>query len=263
MTVRAAGGEMHRCIRRIGPEDNAMRILLVEDSDRLRTALDLGLRKEGFGVDLAADGPTGLSYARNNPYDVIVLDLMLPGIDGLTILDTLRREGVETHVLILTARDTVEDRVRGLSHGADDYLVKPFAFDELVARLKALVRRKYGRKDPRLTIGSLIVDTDAKKALVGDLTLDLTPREYALLEFLATRSGQVVSRVEIEDAIYDERTLPNSNAVDSAICRLRAKIDAHAGAPAIATRRGRGYIIEDDARHTETPADTDDGNATS
>lgn len=223
-----------------------MRVLLVEDSDRLRSALDLGLRREGFGVDLAADGPTGLSYARNNPYDVIVLDLMLPGIDGLTILETLRKEGVETHVLVLTARDTVDDRVRGLSLGADDYLVKPFAFDELVARLKALVRRKYGRKDPRLRIGSLTVDTDAKKATLSDELLELTPREYALLEYLATRSGQVVSRVEIEDAIYDERTLPNSNAVDSAICRLRAKMDAITKTPTIATRRGRGYILEDE-----------------
>ncbi|MDJ0975058.1 MAG: response regulator transcription factor [Planctomycetota bacterium] len=222
-----------------------MRILLIEDSERLRSALDLGLRKEGFGVDLAADGPSGLSYARNNPYDVIVLDLMLPGIDGLTILETLRKEGVDTHVLILTARDTVDDRVRGLSLGADDYLVKPFAFDELVARIRALVRRKYGKKDPKLRIGSLVVDTDAKRALLDDEPLDLTPREYALLEFLATRSGQVVSRIEIEDAIYDERTLPSSNAVDSAICRLRAKIDVKHGAPVIATRRGRGYILEE------------------
>ena len=222
-----------------------MRLLLIEDSDRLRGALDLGLRKEGFAVDLAADGPSGLSYARNNPYDVIVLDLMLPGIDGLTILETLREEGVDTHVLVLTARDTVPDRVRGLSAGADDYLVKPFAFDELVARLRALLRRKYHRKNPRIAIGSLEVDLDARQATCGGEPLALTPREYALLEFLTLRHGQVVTRIEIEDAIYDEHTLPNSNAVDSAICRLRAKIDAHEGTPAIATRRGQGYILEE------------------
>jgi DNA-binding response OmpR family regulator len=222
----------------------AVRILLVEDSDRLRATLDLGLRREGFAVDLAADGRTGLSYARNNPYDVIVLDLMLPGLDGLTVLQELRRAGVATHVLVLTARDAVEDRVRGLQAGADDYLVKPFAFDELVARLRALVRRRYARKDPRIVLGGLVVDCAERVARHGGEVLDLTPREYALLELLALRQGEVVSRVEIEDALYSERTLPSSNAVDSAVCRLRAKLEPLGDVPTIRTRRGMGYLLE-------------------
>ncbi len=221
-----------------------MRVLLIEDSDRLRQTLELGLRREGFGLDCAEDGLKGLSYARNNPYDVIILDVMLPGMDGLTLLQTLREEGNETHVLMLTARDTVEDRVKGLEAGADDYLIKPFAFDELVARLRALVRRRYGRKNPRIEAGALMVDLGARAALHDEEPLDLTPREYALLEFLALRIGEVVSREQIEDALYDEHTLPSSNAVDSAICRLRAKLEGFDGMPRIVTRRGHGYILE-------------------
>ena len=221
-----------------------MRVLLIEDSDRLRQTLELGLRREGFGLDCAEDGTKGLSYARNNPYDVIILDVMLPGMDGLTLLQTLREEGNETHVLMLTARDTVEDRVKGLEAGADDYLIKPFAFDELVARLRALVRRRYGRKNPRIEAGALMVDLGARAALHDEEPLDLTPREYALLEFLALRLGEVVSREQIEDALYDEHTLPSSNAVDSAICRLRAKLEGFDGMPRIVTRRGHGYILE-------------------
>ncbi len=221
-----------------------MRLLLVEDSERLRATLDLGLRREGFAVDLAADGPTGLRYARNNPYDLIVLDLMLPGLDGLTVLRELRAAGNETHVLVLTARDTVEDRVRGLAAGADDYLVKPFAFDELVARLRALARRKFVRKDPRIVLGRLTVDAAERRARHDGETLDLTPREYALLELLALRQGEVVTRLEIEDALYSERTLPSSNAVDTAVCRLRAKLGAVEGGPQIRTRRGLGYVLE-------------------
>jgi len=221
-----------------------MRILLVEDSERLRATLDLGLRREGFAVDLAADGPKGLSYARNNPYDVIVLDLMLPGMDGLTVLEELRKAGVQTHVLVLTARDTVEDRVRGLQAGADDYLVKPFAFEELVARLRALLRRRFARKDPRIVMGDLTVDSVQRTAFYREEALDLTPREYLLLELLALRSGEVVSRTEIEDALYSERTLPNSNAVDSAVCRLRTKLEGLEHVPNIRTRRGMGYVLE-------------------
>jgi two-component system OmpR family response regulator len=221
-----------------------MRVLLVEDSERLRATLDLGLRREGFAVDLAADGVKGLSYARNNPYDVIILDLMLPGKDGLSVLETLRKEGVQTHVLVLTARDTVEDRVRGLQAGADDYLVKPFAFEELVARLRALLRRRFARKEPQIVFGELTVDSARRMAFYRDAPLDLTPREYLLLELLALRSGEVVSRTEIEDALYSERTLPSSNAVDSAVCRLRAKLDGLEHAPTIRTRRGMGYVLE-------------------
>lgn len=226
------------------PMMRRMRVLLVEDSERLRRTLEMGLRREGFGVDAVGEGPEGLSYARNNPYDVVVLDIMLPGLDGLSVLRQLRAEGSDTHILLLTARDTVEDRVVGLEAGADDYLVKPFAFDELVARLRALTRRKYGRKNPTLALGGVEVDRAAREARAAGEVLELSPREYALLEFLGVRAGEVVSREEIEDALYDEHTLPSSNAVDSAVCRLRAKLDPLDGAPQIITRRGHGYLLQ-------------------
>jgi DNA-binding response OmpR family regulator len=229
-----------------------MRILLVEDSERLQLALSTGLRREGHGVDVAGDGEEGLRYARNNPYDVIVLDLMLPRLDGLSVLRELRRgeNGSENvHVLILTARDTVEERVEGLRAGADDYLVKPFAFDELLARLEALGRRHYGTRSPELLVGDLAIDTAGKTVTRGERRIDLSTREYALLEYLARRQGETVSRIEIEDHLYDETSLPTSNAVDRAVCSLRAKLGGPEDAPLIHTRRGLGYVLE--AREAE------------
>jgi DNA-binding response OmpR family regulator len=220
-----------------------MRLLLVEDSQRLRRWVCRGLRDKGFSVDEAATGEEGLQLATANDYDVIVLDLMLPGIDGLTLLNTLRRAGHAVHVLILTAKDTVEDRVRGLNHGADDYLVKPFAFDELLARVQALIRRRYCVKDPCIQAGDLQIDTALRIACRDGQTIPLRPREYALLEFLALHRGKLVSRAEIEEHIYDERIQPMSNVVDNAICALRRKVDV-AGAPSlIETRRGMGYVF--------------------
>ncbi|WP_145064389.1 response regulator transcription factor [Engelhardtia mirabilis] len=221
-----------------------MRILLIEDSERLQLALTTGLRKEGHGVDVAGDGEAGLSYARNNQYDAIVLDLMLPKIDGLTVLQTLREEGNDTHVLVLTAKDTVDERVTGLRRGADDYLVKPFAFDELLARLEALGRRVYNAKSPEVTVGDLMIDTSAKSVERAGRRIDLSTREYALLEYLARRLGETVSRIEIEDHLYDETSLPTSNAVDRAVCSLRAKIGGPDDLPLIHTRRGLGYVLE-------------------
>ncbi|MHC5023811.1 MAG: response regulator transcription factor [Planctomycetota bacterium] len=220
-----------------------MRILLVEDSRRLQASLSTGLRRSGHGVDIAGDGEAALVYARHNEYDVIVLDLMLPKLGGLEVLRQLRADDDATHVLILTARDTVDDRVRGLRAGADDYLVKPFEFDELLARLEALVRRQYGAKDPVLEIGELRIDTAAKTVHRGDRAIELTAREYALLEFLAFRSGEVVTRRDIEDHLYDERSFPVSNAVDRAVCSLRAKLGGENGDELIRTRRGIGYVL--------------------
>ena len=220
-----------------------VRVLLIEDSERLCESLRLGLGKLGFAVDAVHEGPIGLSYAANNPYDVVVLDLMLPGMDGITLLRLLRSRGCDTHVLILTARDRPEDRVLGLRAGADDYLAKPFDFDELVARLRALVRRRYGKKDPLVPLGSLVLDAGAGVLKHGEEAIALSPREYALLEFLGYRRGEVVTRIEIEDALYDEHTLPRGNAVDSAICRLRAKLARYEGGPRIETRRSRGYVL--------------------
>lgn len=221
-----------------------MRILLIEDSSRLTAALRSGLKKLGHAVDVCHDGESGLSYARLNPYDVLVLDLMLPKLDGLAVLERLRAAGNKTCVLILTARDAVDDRVKGLRQGADDYLVKPFAFDELVARLEALGRRTTGTPQPVLAIADLEIDTAARRVRRAGRTIALAPREYALLLLLASRRGQVVSRIEIEDHLYDERTFPASNVVQAAISTLRARLGESGGPPLIHTRWGQGYILE-------------------
>jgi len=223
-----------------------MRLLVVEDSERLRRWISRGLRDRGFSVDAAADGTEGLHLASTGDYDVLVLDLMLPGLDGLSLLRTLREEGNTTHVLILTAKDTTDDRVCGLNQGADDYLVKPFAFEELVARIQALVRRRYGAKNPRLVAGALEIDTAQRVVRLHDKPVALRPREYALLEFLALRRGQLVSRSEIEQHIYDEHVQPMSNVVDAAVCALRRKIDGSGACSLIETRRGMGYIFAPD-----------------
>lgn len=219
-----------------------MRVLIIEDSLTLLESLRTGLSREGFAVDIASDGETGLSLSRNNPYDVLVLDLMLPRIDGLGILEQLREKEDRPHVLVLTARDRVEDRVETLNRGADDYLVKPFAFSELLARIHALVRRRYQERNPVIQIGSLAVDIVAHAARFGNAALDLTAREYSLLEYLALRRGHTVSREEIEDHIYGVNKLPSSNAVDSTICILRSKLGSD-GKGLIQTRRGLGYCL--------------------
>jgi DNA-binding response OmpR family regulator len=182
--------------------------------------------------------------AQSDDYDAIVLDLMLPKLDGLTVLERLRQQGHQTHVLILTAKDTVDDRVRGLQTGADDYLVKPFALEELLARVQALIRRGHSQKNPRIRIGRLEVDTSARTATAAGEPVNLTPREYALLEYLARRRGEVLSRTEIERHIYDDAADVMSNVVDSAICALRRKIDLPGRPSLIQTRRGMGYVLQ-------------------
>lgn len=218
-----------------------MRVLLVEDSERLQRSIATALKKSGYAVDVAADGEEGLWLAESNDYDAIVLDIMLPKLDGLALLKKLRAGGKDTHILLLTARDTVEDRVHGLETGADDYLIKPFALEELLARVQALCRRNYGQKTNSVSIGPLQIDTLKKAAVVGGRTTDLSPREYHLLEYLAMRRGQVVSRTEIERHIYDGLVDPMSNVVDSAICLLRKKLG---DATLIQTRRGLGYVLD-------------------
>ncbi len=217
-----------------------MRVLLVEDSKILQRSVATALRKAGYAVDATGDGNEGLWYAEQHPYDVIILDLMLPGLDGLTILQRLRRQDNAAQVLVLTAKDTVEDRVRGLRTGADDYLIKPFALDELLARVLALCRRHYLKKAPRLRVGDLEIDTGARAVERRGKPIELTPREYRLLEYLASRPGEVVSRTDIWAHVYDEHTEPMSNAVDSAICILRKKIEPPA---LLHTRRGLGYVL--------------------
>ncbi len=221
-----------------------MRVLLIEDSERLQRSVAAGLRDAGYAVDIAGNGTQGLWNAQSHDYDVIVLDLMLPGMHGLDVLRRLREGGAQSHVLVLTAKDTVEDRVRGLRSGADDYLIKPFAFDELLARIQALVRRRHGEKNPRMTLGALEINVASRAVVWHGDPVNLTSREYALLEYLAARRGQVVSRTEIEAHIYDEQAEPMSNVVDAAIYALRRKLE-HAGEPSIIkTRRGMGYILD-------------------
>jgi len=219
-----------------------MRILIVEDSPRLQRTVGIALRKTGYAVDTAGDGEEGLWLAESHDYDAIVLDIMLPKRDGLSVLAELRRRGKATHVLLLTARDTVADRVQGLRAGADDYLVKPFALEELLARVEALCRRAYNTKQPCLAIADLEIDTAARAARRGGQPIDLTAREYLLLEYLARRRGETVSRPQIEEHIYDGQVDPMSNVVDSAVCSLRKKLG---GTPLIHTRRGLGYVLDD------------------
>ncbi len=224
-----------------------MKVLLIEDSERLQQALGFGLRKQGFIVDITGDGNEGLWLATRNSYDVIVLDLMLPGMDGLTILRKLRAAGSEpanAHVLILTSRDSIGDRVLGLRTGADDYLVKPFAFDELVARIQALVRRHHHQKNPCIQLGNLTLDTDSRTLKREGQPVDLSPRDYLLFHYLLLRRGQVVSREEIESKFYDESAEVMSNVVDAAIYALRKKIDSPGKPSLIQTRRGMGYVLQ-------------------
>ncbi len=174
-----------------------MRILLIEDYRPLQKSLAKGLREAGFAADVTGDGEEGLWYATGNDYDVIILDLMLPGMDGLAILKSLRAKGRQSHVLILTAKDTLQDRITGLDNGADDYLVKPFEFTELLARVRALVRRSYQKKNPQIKIKDLRIDLTTQRVWRGRQEIALTSREYALLEYLAMRAGQTVSRTDI------------------------------------------------------------------
>jgi DNA-binding response OmpR family regulator len=220
-----------------------MKLLLVEDHKPLARAVKQGLEEEGFAVDLAADGEEGDYKARTSKYDLIVLDLMLPKIDGLTLLQNWRKNGNNTHVLILTAKGELVDKVRGLDLGADDYLTKPFEIDELLARVRALIHRKHDVKDPVLRIHDLEIDTAARTVRRGGQRIHLTPREYALLEYLAFHQGKVVTRPMIWEHLYDEEDENTSNVVDVYIRYLRNKIDRGFEKPLILTRWGEGYLL--------------------
>ena len=221
-----------------------MKILVVEDSDRLRRSLGRGLGGAGFATDLAADGEEGWEYLQTYTYDVVVLDLMLPRLSGLEVLERLRQQGNDVHVLILSAMDQVDDRVRGLEMGADDYLVKPFAFDELCARLQALVRRRHQAKSPRVEIGPLVLDTARRQVRREGEPLHLTPSEYAIFEYLALRSGRVFSKHHLLDRLYRSDAEVSSNVIEVLISGLRKKIHRPGERPIVETRRGHGYLID-------------------
>lgn len=221
-----------------------MRLLVIEDFAPLRRSLVQGLSEAGFAVDATGDGREGLWFAKDSAYDVIVLDLMLPGMDGLTLLEKLRAQGGEAAVLILTARDTIEDRVVGLNTGADDYLIKPFAFEELLARVNALVRRRYDVASTTVQIDGLCIDLRARRVTWDHQPVTLTAREFGILEVLALRAGQVVTRTEIADHLYGLDAEPDSNAIDVHIAQLRRKLAGPGRPKLIHTRRGLGYLLE-------------------
>jgi DNA-binding response OmpR family regulator len=224
-----------------------MRMLVVEDSTRIREALEQGLRRRGYAVDAVGDGRQALIHARTTEYDVIVLDIMLPEMSGLECLRLAREQGVESAVLLLTARDAVEDRVLGLQCGADDYLVKPFAFEELLARVQALARRRHWARKTVIRIGDLEIDTAAKQVRRAGVAIELAPREYAVLEYLAHRTPRPIPRAELEEHVYDQHSQVRSNAIDAAICTLRRKLDIGSRQPIIHTRRGMGYLLAENA----------------
>jgi two-component system OmpR family response regulator len=223
-----------------------MRVLVVEDDAKAAAYLANALREAGHSSELATDGDTGLEFARSEQFDILVLDRMLPRRDGLSILEELRREGNRTPVLILSALGSVDDRVEGLRAGGDDYLTKPYAFSELLARIEALARRSSPEEaSPKYVVADLVLDRLAHKVTRSSETIPLQPREYRLLEFLMKHAGQVVTRTMLLEQVWDYHFDPQTNVIDVHISRLRAKIDKNYERPLLHTIRGAGYMIRD------------------
>ncbi len=224
-----------------------MRILLVEDEKKMASFIERGLKEEGYAVDVCNDGETGWEYASTNEYDCILLDVMLPKLSGLDLCAKIRGEGVRAPVLVLTARDSVEDKIKGLDQGADDYLTKPFAFDELLARIRALLRRPQGFEEKtRLKAGPIEMDLLARRVFTDRKEVLLSQKEFALLEFLMRHKGAVVSRTQIAEHVWDMHFDPMSNTIDVYINFLRKKIDANPREESrIETVRGAGYRLLD------------------
>lgn len=220
-----------------------MRILVIEDEKRLAAILKRGLEESGFVVDVALDGEDGLFMARTYPYDAVLLDILLPKVDGLTVLKTLRAEKIGVPVLMLTAKGELEDRVRGLNLGADDYLVKPFDFSELLARLNTIIRRSMGKASPVIIIDDLSLDMSAKTVTRSGKEINLSAKEYNLLEYLALNSGRVIGRTELTEHLYDTEFDLDSNIIDVYINYIRNKIDKGYDRQLIVTVRGAGYVL--------------------
>jgi len=225
-----------------------MKVLVIEDYPQLLAGLCQGLQEEGFAVESASDGKEGLWLAQTIQADVIVLDLMLPHIDGLSLLKRFRQEDQQTPVLILTARGDVEDRINGLNLGADDYLAKPFAFKELLARIHALLRRRYDNRSPVIEAGPIQINTNTRHTTLDNKEINLSPREYHLLELLARRAGDVVSRTDIWASVYEFASESTSNVVDVYIGYLRKKLDTPGRPSLIETVRGHGYRLRTDCK---------------
>src|SRR5579885_3482187 len=220
-----------------------MRVLLVEDETRIARFVAKGLREQAYAVDVASDGEEALYQVAVNTYDVVILDVMIPGPNGFEVCRRLRQTGHRMPVLMLTARDAVEDRIEGLDQGADDYLTKPFEFRELLARLRALLRRPNDLRPPRIIVGDLELDTASQTAKRGNRSIPLTAKEYALLEYFARNAGRVIGRSEIAEHVWDETFDPFSNLIEVYVNRLRRKLGDEGGKPLLQTRRGSGYVL--------------------
>ena len=224
-----------------------MRLLLIEDDLKIVAFVSKGFKEAGFIVEHAGDGKTGLQMALLSSYDVAVVDIMLPGLDGLSIIDELRQRRNKLPVIILSAKRSLDERIEGLQAGGDDYLTKPFAFTELLARVQALIRRASAIPDPTgITVGDLSIDLLKRSVMRGAKKIDLQPREFALLEYLARNAGRVVSKTMIMERVWDYNFDPQTNIVESRICRLRDKIDKGFNTPLIHTVRGAGYVLKED-----------------
>ena len=223
-----------------------MRILLVEDDKQTALFISKGLKQEGFAVDQAFDGENGLHLALTEPYDAAVIDIMLPKLDGLALIDAMRHSRVHTPVIVLSAMSSVDDRIKGLQAGGDDYMVKPFAFSELVVRIQALIRRASRADGPTtLAVGNLVMDLVRRKVFRRNIPVDLQPKEFALLEFLMRNAGRVVSKTMIMEHVWDYNFDPRTTVVEARVCRLRDKIDRPFGNDLIHTIRGVGYVLEE------------------
>jgi DNA-binding response OmpR family regulator len=221
-----------------------VRILIVEDEPTAAAVLAKGLREHSYAVDVAADGDTAIEQATVNDYDLLILDVMLPGVNGLDVCRQLRADGASVPVLMLTARGGLDERVEGLDAGADDYLPKPYHFKELLARVRALLRRGPALASAVLAVDDLVLDTRGRRVDRGGRSIQLTTKEYALLEYLVRRQGEVVGRADIAEHVWDDSFDPMSNLIEVYIQRLRRKIDDDAAVKLIQTRRGAGYTIE-------------------
>ena len=221
-----------------------MRLLLVEDDTRIARFVARGLEEQSYAVDVVTNGNDALYQVEINDYDLVILDVMIPGKDGFAVCRDIRAQGKRMPILMLTARDAVDDRIAGLDSGADDYLTKPFEFGELLARLRALLRRPNELRPPQIVIGDLTLDTASQTAKRGSRTISLTAKEYALLEFLARNAGRVVGRSEIAEHVWDETFDPFSNLIEVYVNRLRRKLGDDDKKPLLQTRRGSGYILD-------------------
>jgi two-component system OmpR family response regulator len=223
-----------------------MRILLVEDDIKIASFILKGLKAAGYAVDHASDGEKGLLMALTEPYDTAIIDLMLPKLDGLSLIEKMRNEKIRTPVIILSAKGSIDDRVRGLQTGSDDYLTKPFAFSELLARVQALIRRASNLAEPtRLAVGDLSVDLMTREVTRRGKKIELQPIEFSLLEYLMRSTGRVVSKTMIMEHVWNYNFDPQTNVVEARICRLRDKIDRHSERKLIHTVRGVGYVLKE------------------